>query len=146
MDRRRGCDVSDILVTHERGDRFRVRIRSHEILVDQPVGDGGEDSGPTPTELFVAGLASCIAYYAERYLRRHGLPPDGLAVECDFSFATDRPARVSAVALSVRVPEGFPEERRAGLLAVVEHCTVHNSIRQAPEISIRLPSAPGRSA
>jgi putative redox protein len=135
--------LSDILVTHEAGDRFRVRIRSHELLVDQPTGDGGEDSGPTPTELFVAGLASCTAFYAERYLRRHGLPLDGLAVECGFSFATDRPARVSAVDLSVLVPEGFPEDRRAGLLAVVEHCTVHNSIKHAPEISIRLESPPG---
>jgi putative redox protein len=132
--------VSDIVVIHRTGDRFGVRIRRHELAVDQPLEDGGEDAGPTPTELFVAGLASCTAYYAERYLRRHGLPLDGLAVECGFSFATDRPARVSSIALGIRLPEGFPEERRTGLLAVVEHCTVHNSIKQTPEISIRLES------
>ena len=134
--------MSDILVLHEQGDRFRVRIRGHELVVDQPVAHRGGDAGPTPTELFVAGLASCVAFYAERYLSRHGLPLEGLSVECDFSFATDRPARVSAVALSVLLPDGFPEEGRAGLLAVVERCTVHNSIKQAPEISIRLESGP----
>lgn len=128
----------DIFVRHEQGDRFRVKIRGHELVVDQPVDDGGEDSGPTPTELFVAGLGSCVGFYAGRYLRRHDLPTEGLAVECDFAFATDRPARVSQIDLRVVLPEGFPEERRAGLLAVVEHCTVHNSITHPPEIGITL--------
>jgi uncharacterized OsmC-like protein len=137
--------MTHILVKHEGGDRFRVAVREHEVLVDQPVTDGGDDAGPTPTELFVAGLASCVGFYAERYLRRHGLPIDGLAVECEFAFAEDRPARVADVALRVLLPEGFPEERHAGLLAVVEHCTVHNSIRKAPTIEITL-EAPARAA
>jgi uncharacterized OsmC-like protein len=132
-----------ISVRHEGGDRYRISVRGHVVLVDQPVDDGGEDLGPTPTELFVAGLASCVGYYAGRYLRRHHLPTDGLAVECDFAFAKDRPARVAEIALRLMVPEGFPEERRPGLLAVVEHCTVHNSIRQAPQIRLSLePGAP----
>ncbi|HEX9122736.1 MAG TPA: OsmC family protein [Actinomycetota bacterium] len=130
--------MSDIGVLYEGGDRLRVRIRGHELVADQPVADGGEDVGPSPTELFVASLAACIGFYAERYLRRHSLPVEGLAVECDFAFAKDRPARVGSADLRLVLPAGFPEERQAGLLAVVEHCTVHNSIRQAPEISISL--------
>ena len=43
-------------IEHEGGDRYRVRIRGHELVVDQPTEDGGEDAGPTPTELFVAGV------------------------------------------------------------------------------------------
>ena len=54
-------------------------------------------------------------------------------------FAMDaRPARVSDVRLHIRVPDGVPEERRAGLLAVAGHCTVHNSLRQPPQVSIEL--------
>lgn len=130
--------MSQMRIEHEGGDRYRVRIRGHELVVDQPAVDGGEDAGPTPTELFVAGLASCVAFYAGRFLRRHRLPTEGLTVECSFAFAEDRPARVGKVAMAVRLPEGFPEERRAALLAVVEHCTVHNSLRQPPEVEIAL--------
>lgn len=130
--------MSQITVRYEGNDRLRVGIRGHELMSDQPLGDGGEDLGPSPTELFVAGLAACVAFYAERYLRRHALPVEGLAVDCTFAFAKDRPARVATVELGLVLPMGFPEERRAGLLAVVEHCTVHNSIRQAPEVSITL--------
>ena len=128
--------MTDILVEYEQGDRFRITVRGHELVVDQPLDDGGGDDGPTPVEVFVAGLASCVAYYAGHYLRRHDIPVEGLAVECDFAFAEDRPARVGRVTLRIIVPEGFPEGRRAGLLAVAEHCTVHNSIRQAPEVAM----------
>jgi uncharacterized OsmC-like protein len=130
--------MNAIHVHHVDADRFRVEVRGHELTVDQPLDDGGGDQGPTPTELFVAGLASCVAFYAGRYLRRHGLATDGLGVACEFGFATDRPARVSEVRLHVSLPDGFPEARRAGLQAVVEHCTVHNSIRQAPDVTIEL--------
>jgi putative redox protein len=130
--------MSEIEVRHDDGDRFRVRVRGHEIVVDQPVSDGGGDSGPTPTELFVAGLASCVAFYGGRFLRRHDIPADGFGVRCRFEFASDRPARVGAIALDVTLPRGFPAARRAAFRSVIEHCTVHNSITQAPTIGIAI--------
>ena len=129
--------VARIQVDHRGGDRFDIGIRSHVVTVDQPESAGGEDVGPTPTELFVAGLASCVAFYARRYLRRHHLPEEGLAVEATYTMAS-KPARVGGVDLRIRVPEGLPDERRDGLLAVASHCTVHNSITSAPEIAVTL--------
>jgi uncharacterized OsmC-like protein len=133
--------MSEIEVRHEDGDRYRIGVRGHEIVVDQPVLDGGEDMGPTPTELFVAGLASCVAFYGGRFLRRHDIPADGFAVRCRFEFASDRPARVGAIAVDVTLPCGFPERRRAAFRSVIEHCTVHNSITRAPEIGIAIVEA-----
>ena len=54
--------MTNVVVVHEEGDRFALTIRGHRIVVDQPVEDGGGDAGPTPTELFVASLASCVAF------------------------------------------------------------------------------------
>ncbi len=98
---------------------------------------GGEDTAPTPTELFVAGLASCVAFYARRYLARHELPTDGLAVDAVYEMGS-RPARVSAVDLEVHLPDGVPESRREPPRAVASHCTVHNTLTSAPEIVVRL--------
>ena len=53
---------TNITVQHEDGDRFQVLVRGHRLVIDQPVADGGTDAGPTPTELFVAGLASCVGF------------------------------------------------------------------------------------
>jgi uncharacterized OsmC-like protein len=128
----------NIRVEHLAGDSFVVGVRGHRVVVDQPVANGGDDLGPTPTELFVSGLAACVAFYAERYLRRHSLPVAGLAVDASFDLSTDRPARVSDIRLHVTVPPELPETRRGAFLRVVEHCTVHNSIVQAPDIQIEL--------
>jgi uncharacterized OsmC-like protein len=134
--------MSDITVRHEGGDRFGIDVRGHRVVVDQPADAGGDDSGPTPTELFVAGLSSCVAFYAERFLRRHDLPVHGLAVDCDFEMSEDRPARVVTVDLRVQLPEGFPEERRPALDRVIEHCTVHNTLRLGTEVRIGLVATP----
>lgn len=138
--------MSVMSIRHEGGDRYRIAIRGHEVLVDQPVEDGGDDAAPTPTELFVAGLASCVAFYGGRFLRRHELPTAGFEVDGEFELARDRPARVASIRIDVRLPEGFPEERRESFLAVVRHCTVHNSITMKPDIAIALATERRRAA
>lgn len=126
-----------VRVDQKSGDLYEVTVRDHLCYVDQPLGVGGTDAAPTPTELFVASLASCVAFYAGRFLARHDLPVGDLSVTAAFTM-TERPARVGTVTLSIEVPEGVPDERRAALLAVASHCTVHNSIVQPPRIEIGL--------
>lgn len=129
-----------IEVQHEYGDRFTAIVRGHRLEIDQPVDHGGTDAGPTPTELFVAGLAACVGFHAERYLRRHGLPVDELRVDARFVFAEDLPARVASVTLGVHAP-GLPPSRREAFQSVIERCTVQNSIRIAPDVRIEVDAA-----
>lgn len=132
-----------IHVTHCCDDQFDIAIRHHRFHVDQPVEDGGRDTAPTPTEMFVASLASCVAFYARRFLHRHGLSTEGLTVDAAYSMTT-RPNRVGDISLLISVPGGVPEGRRKALLAVASHCTVHNSLLQSPDLHFDL-SAPASS-
>ncbi|MGW4378896.1 OsmC family protein [Kitasatospora sp. NPDC004531] len=127
-----------IRVDHLSKDAYQVAVRGHRLVVDQPSDAGGDDTGPTPTELFAASLASCVAFYAGRYLARHGVAADGLAVEAQFTMATDRPARVAEITVTVDVPPGLPAARRDALLAVASNCTVHHSLQQPPTVRIAL--------
>jgi uncharacterized OsmC-like protein len=120
------------------GESYEIGVRGHRIVVDQPVEAGGEDAAPTPTELFVASLASCVAFYAGRYLTRHGYDRTGMSVSADFELASDRPSRVGMIRIGIKVPTDLPEERRAAFLAVASACTVHNTLHHAPEIAIDL--------
>src|SRR5665648_993990 len=135
------ADLRPLRVEHRGGDHFDINVRGHVVRVDQPVEDGGDDTAPTPTELFIASLASCVAFYARRYLARHNLPTDGLAVEATFEMGA-RPARVAGIDLRLVVPQGVPTERLDPLLAVATHCTVHNTLTSEPEVSITLADAP----
>jgi putative redox protein len=125
-------------VAHAGGESYAIATRGHVVLADQPTRSGGGDAAATPTELLVAALASCVAFYSGRYLVRHGLDREGLAVTAEFTMAAGRPARVGGIRLRVRVPVPIPAERRAALLAVASHCTVHNTLRQEPDVAIEL--------
>ena len=120
------------------GEAYEVAVRGHTITVDQPADAGGGDSAATPTELFVASLATCVAFYTGRYLTRHGYTRDGLGVSVAFDMADDRPARVAAVRLTVRVPADVPADRRPALQAVASHCTVHNTLTVPPDVTVDL--------
>ena len=126
-----------VRVDYEGGDRFRIAVRQHTVTVDQPASDGGEDTAPTPTELFIASLASCVAFYARRFAARHGIPTEGLAVTAEFSMAS-HPARVGEITLQLHVPVELSPEQQAALLAVISHCTVHSTLMQPPEVRLAL--------
>ena len=133
-----GGAAGQVEVSYLSGESYAVATRGHTLLTDQPATAGGADTAMTPTELLVASLSSCVAFYAGRYLARHGLNRDGLRVTAAFTIATDRPARVGMVRLTIHVPGRLPPGREAALLAVASHCTVHNTLRQAPDVAIEL--------
>lgn len=127
-----------IKVNYVKGDRLQIEIRGHELFTDQPVDDGGEDTAPTPTEVFVSSLTACVAFYAERFLRRNSLSTAGLSVASDYQWA-ESPHRVGEIDLVVGAP-GLTPEKQAAFLRVIEHCTVHNTLLHPPEIRLRLSS------
>lgn len=132
---------TQIAVRFAYGESYEIAVRGHHIVVDQPIEDGGADQGATPTELFVASLAGCVAYYAGRYLSRHGYGREGLTVEAGFEMASGRLARVAMIHLTVNIPREVPAERWQALRAVVHRCTVHNTLNQPPQVDITLTAA-----
>jgi putative redox protein len=64
----------------EGGYRCRVAVRHFELRVDEPAEHGGADSGPQPTELLLASVASCFALAVAHVARRRGVALPDLAV------------------------------------------------------------------
>jgi len=128
-----------VVVTYAGGDALRIAARGHEMRSDQPVEDGGNDTAPTPTEIFVAGLGACVAFYAERFLRRNDLSTDGLRVECNHRWA-ENPHRIGEIELLVEAP-GLTDAKRAAFSRVIDHCTIHNTLRQPPAVRMVVSSS-----
>jgi putative redox protein len=126
----------EVNVRHIDGVRFAVAARDHEILTDQPFGNGGADTGMTPPELLLAALGACIGTYAAEYLRARSLPLDGLAVWVAAEKGV-QPARLARFSVTVTVPM-LDEKHRTGLLRATQACLVHNTLMHAPLIEVRL--------
>ncbi len=126
-----------LTVTHQGGVRFNITSGRHTVVIDQPVEDGGEDAGMSPMELFVGSLAGCVGYFVARFCARHQIPADGFTIDAQWSMA-ERPHRIGAVALLLRLPVEVTAEQRERLLKVAHGCTVHQSLTVPPEVEITL--------
>ena len=60
---------------------FSAKTRGHEAILDQPLEDGGEDRGMTPSEFFIASLGACIGVYIAIFCQRHKIPYKGMKIE-----------------------------------------------------------------
>lgn len=133
----------ELRVCHAGGTRFDIDVRGHRISVDQPVRAGGKDEAPTPTELFVASVAGCAAFYGRTYLHRRGLP-DRVDVVAYWD-TVHKPDRVGRILLSVEAP-GVPSDRADAFRRVLQGCLVHNTLHHGCEIEIAFEAGEDRAA
>ena len=124
--------------------RFDVQARGHRVVCDQPVENGGSDTGMTPPELLLASLATCAAYYAAQYLKARNLPAQDLRVRVSAEKA-QQPARVRSFRIEVMAP-GLDERHQAGVLRAVKACLIHNTLLGQPSIDVVVNTAPVTTA
>jgi putative redox protein len=118
------------------GLTHRVEVRSHELTVDEPVEQGGEDQGPTPQELFAASLASCTAITIEMYVQRKGWDIGEIEVEAEY----EAPERGSSAefTLTLRLPSTLTPQQQQRIRAIAAKCPVHRTLHGETRFHERL--------
>ncbi|MEJ7788111.1 MAG: OsmC family protein [Solirubrobacteraceae bacterium] len=114
--------------TSTRAGTFRqtIKVRDHSLTVDEPVDQGGGDTGPSPQELLAASLASCTAITMEMYAQRKGWDVGGVEVACDYTPAERGcPTRFELI---MRFPENLSDEMVERLRVIAAKCPVHRTL------------------
>ena len=64
-------------------DRYftRIEMSGHPLTADEPPANGGENKGPAPYDLLLAGLGACTAITLRMYADRKEWPLESLQVE-----------------------------------------------------------------
>ena len=103
-----------------------VKVRQHQLIADEPLDEGGEDSGPSPQELLAASLASCTAITMEMYAKRKGWDLGATEVTCEYT-ASDRgcPTRFDLI---LRLPEHLSDDQVSRLKVIAAKCPVHRTL------------------
>jgi uncharacterized OsmC-like protein len=123
------------VVTFNSGSQFSIRIRTHEITVDQTLAGGGLDSAPTPIELLGASLGSCIAYYVHRFFHTRGLPSDDIRVEVT-SHQVANPSRIESFDVRLHLPSDIDPKYVPLLDRVVHSCPAHNTLILGANVNV----------
>ncbi len=110
-----------------------VTARDHELVADEPEASGGADQGMMPTEVFLAGLASCFCLAVAHVAAKRDIELPGLRVTVDAE-RVGKELRYSRLRLEVAA---FPGEH--DLSALVDRaksfCWVSNMLSDDLEVS-----------
>lgn len=120
-----------ITVTHRHDLSFEIRVRGCSLISDEPVTLGGEDEGPTPVELMIAGLAACAADAATRKLVDLGLPYEPVEVTADFDWDPSG-TRLHDISIQIVLPSEIDTASRNAAMAAALQCPARRLLVEPP--------------
>lgn len=115
---------------------FRVDVVTGEFTsrVDEPARVGGTNTGPQPTDLLLASVASCFVLSLAYAAAKRKVVVDRIGVSVTGTY--DGP-RFASIRIEVDMP--LPEDEATPLLESAERvCYVTNTLRRPPEIAVVL--------
>jgi len=120
-----------ISVTRDRTGRMRhiVHVRQHAFAVDEGAANGGEDSGPTPHDLYDAALGACKALTVLWYANRRQIPVEDIRVTVERDDREERSGTYRLLA-TLAVTGALTDAQRQELLNVAGKCPVHKLMTQ----------------
>lgn len=123
-------------ITFDGGKIITAHTNGHAIKTDQPLDNGGSNTGPAPFELFLASIGTCAGIYVKSFCDNRQIPTDGIKIiqKTDFNSETGLPVNIT---LDIKLPEDFPEKYIASLIHVAELCKVKKSIANPPLFEIK---------
>jgi putative redox protein len=131
------------------GEKFTIesKIGNHTLYVDQPQTGGGNDKGPTPMEVLLLALASCIMTVGRIIARqkRITLRTMEVNVEGDVDLEVllgkskaNRAGYGGIKAIVTIDADMSPEEKKAFLVELEERCPVSDNLLHTTPLSLEL--------
>jgi ribosomal protein S12 methylthiotransferase accessory factor len=127
--------ASEIVITLPGGRRVDAQLPGHLVRTDQSRDMGGEDSAPTPFQLFLASIGTCAGIFVQGFCAKRGLPTEGIRLLERPRY--DAEGVLSGVDIDIEVPESFPEKYREALVRVADGCSVKKAIAAQPRFEVR---------
>lgn len=127
--------MSSAIARRTSGYSHEVEIRGHSVRVDEPEDNGGADTGPKPTELLAAALASCTAITVEMYAERKGWDLGEVEVRVDYE-AGPREELDSGFDVALRLPADLEPEQVERILRIAGKCPVHRALTEGARVRI----------
>ena len=137
----------NVVVRETRNSKFQqaVSIGPHLLLADEPVGSGGEDTGPGPYDFVLAGLGACTSMTMRLYADRKSLPLERTTVTLTHSkiYAEDcaecetKSGMLDQIERVITMEGALDAEQRKKLMEIADKCPVHRTLTSEIHIVTR---------
>jgi len=137
------------VVVQETGEgKFTQRIAAggHRLRADEPESFGGDDSGPGPYDLVLAGLGACTSMTLRLYAERKGWPMSRVTVTLshekihaeDCADCETKVGKLDRIRRVIELAGPLDEAQRRRLLEIADKCPVHRTLESEVRVETRL--------
>jgi len=127
-----------VVVAESPGFKFRQSIAagSHPLTADEPKSVGGDDSGPTPYDLLLAGLGACTSMTIRMYAERKGIALEQVRVElrhdkvhvADCEECERGASKMDRITRRIFLAGDLNRQQREKILEIADKCPVHRTL------------------
>ena len=112
---------------------FNVKSKDYEFIVDV------KGKGITPPDTLLASLGTCVGIYLRKYAEGVKLILPEFSISVDAELSKEAPFCFRKIILSVNLKGTQLDERRyKALQEFVKNCPVHNTIKNNPDVEIKI--------
>lgn len=121
--------------TTEENYQTLLTAGQHQIVADEPIDNGGKDTGFTPKELLASSLASCTAITLKMYADRKDWKTGEISVTVDLNENEDKSY---AFFRKISIQNELSVEQHKRILSVANACPVHKILSGTISIATQL--------
>lgn len=138
----------EVAVAETRASKFQqeVRVGAHRLLADEPAGQGGTDTGPSPYGFLAIALAACTSMTLRLYADFKKLPLEKVQVrvrhnkrhaeDCENCAESGAP-KIDHFERFIKLEGPLDAAAREKLIAIADKCPVHNTLEAGSRISTK---------
>jgi len=138
----------DKVVVEETGNgRFQqaIALGHHRLIADEPASVGGDDTGPGPYDLLLAGLGACTSMTVRMYAERKKWPLEKVRVvlshdkihAADCADCETREGRIDRIGREIVFHGDLDDDQRARLMEIADKCPVHRTLHSEVRVESR---------
>ncbi len=141
-----------VAVRETRRGQFQqeVVLGKHRLLADEPVKDGGLDSGPGPYDLLLTALGACTSMTVRLYADHKQIPLKRTQVRLrhekiyakDCAECETKEGKIDHIERAITFEGDLSAEQRVRLLEIADKCPVHRTLKS--EVDIRTTEEPAK--
>jgi putative redox protein len=129
------------IITWQAGMAFEATVNGHNILMDTDIAGGGQDQGPRPKILLLAGLGGCTGMDVVFILSKMKIVPEKFWMEISAELSDEHPKIYNQINLTYffkGVNLDYDKLEKAVNLSKEKYCAVSAMLSKSAEIKIEI--------